>query len=187
MTCAFTVPIWFDICITDNIRTLIVNTLQIHRNSYCSIGYTAMFRPCSHVLLSQCMVNASQTFESAFYCKIQITDYMKIIVTYLVNTRTFPYLMWIMLHIRINGSCTAFLLSFWTPLCRIWCIDWMLISYNLILLWGFIKILRESTSWTSVLLEQVHMEVGPIIEDFFQLAQGLHFLNMRVYYSIVQE
>lgn len=48
-----------------------------------------MFRPCSHVLLSQCMVDASQTFESAFYCKIQITDYMKIIVTYLVNTRTF--------------------------------------------------------------------------------------------------
>jgi len=31
------------------------------------------------------------------------------------------------------------------------------------------------------------MEVGPIIEDFFQLAQGLHFLIMRVYYSIVQE
>ena len=31
------------------------------------------------------------------------------------------------------------------------------------------------------------MEVGTVIEDFFQLAQGLHFLNMRVYYSIVKE
>lgn len=31
------------------------------------------------------------------------------------------------------------------------------------------------------------MEVSPIIEDFFHLAQGLHFLNMRVYYSTVKE
>lgn len=187
MKCAFTVPIWFDIYSTDNIRASIVNILQIHHNSDCLIGYTAMFRSCSHVLL--CLVHGGcfPNLWKCLYYEIQIKDYMKIIVTYLVNTVTFPYLMWIMLCIRLHWSCTAFLLSFWILLCRVWCTDWM-ISYNLILLWGFIKILRESELHKQLFSEdQIHVEVGPVIEDFFQLAQDLHFLNMRVYYSIVKD